>query len=694
MIIGVSPSGNDEASGTPDEPVATLLCARERARRAIAHGLDEPLTVQLRGGVYRPAQTLALGPLDSGTADCPVSWRAFPGERPIISGGRPIAGWCRPDGPVKGLPPEAQEHVWVTDVPAGWRFSALFDSEGMLPRARLAPMQTVEPEGEASRTELRFEPGALKAPPYLADAELFITPRYPWVTNYLPLESVDEQQGIATTTIPGTYELTTQVGWGEARSWSVENVLEALTEPGEWVLDTQEGLLCLWPRSSAEPGGDIVAPAMAELVRIDGDFEGRDWAQHIALDGLTFTHGDRARWPADRQAVQHDWDLYDCANALVRLRGAEHVTVRNCRFIESGGAGVRLDFHAVDNRVACNEIAHLGLGGVSLVGYGPGDRDENHHNEVARNHIHDCGRLLWHCPAILLCQSGQNRIHNNLVYNMPYSGIVLVSGREGAYREGAVGRAQDGSNGRGMIDWDGIGDCPPQCEHRIGLLTCKFNVVEHNDIHHVMERLADGNGIYVSGTGAGNIVRRNYVHHIEGQGCQSGIRLDDLQWYSLVSENVVWRVSGGGFTLKDINDLENNIAVDCRRGGSVLVRRGPAWGSTVRRNIFVQSGLPMERPGAQPPFYDGGGFAGRLEEPVIEDNVLFCTESPEAAQKCLEAMRAIGKDTRSVMADPQFVDLDKGDFHLRPGSPALRLGFRPIERWGLTESVGPVSTDT
>lgn len=48
--------------------------------------------------------------------------------------------------------------------------------------------------------------------------------------------------------------------------------------------------------------------------------------------------------------------------------------------------------------------------------------------------------------------------------------------------------------------------------------------------------------------------------------------------------------------------------------------------------------------------------------------------------------QAEGKDGHSLLADPQFVDADGFDFsHLQPSSPALALGFQPID----TSNVGP-----
>lgn len=46
-----------------------------------------------------------------------------------------------------------------------------------------------------------------------------------------------------------------------------------------------------------------------------------------------------------------------------------------------------------------------------------------------------------------------------------------------------------------------------------------------------------------------------------------------------------------------------------------------------------------------------------------------------------------GQDRHSVIADPMFVDLKKGDFRLKPESPALKLGFKqiPVEKIGVYE---------
>jgi len=127
----ISPAGDDGNPGTLEQPLATLEGARHAVRALRRNGgpRGRPLVVQLRGGTYRLDRTEVFTPLDSGTEREPIVYEAFPGERPILSGGVPITGWRRHD-----------ERLWVADVP--WAtalsepFAQLFVNGLRRPRAR------------------------------------------------------------------------------------------------------------------------------------------------------------------------------------------------------------------------------------------------------------------------------------------------------------------------------------------------------------------------------------------------------------------------------------------------------------------------------------------------------------------------------------------------------------------------------
>ena len=124
----VAPGGSDRAAGTMKAPFATVARAQRavRALKQIEGGtLPRPVTVYLRGGTYFLAQPLAFSPEDSGTAAAPITYAAYPGETPIISGGRPITGWRWVSGP-----------LWRATITAPMSFRSLRVGETDAIRAR------------------------------------------------------------------------------------------------------------------------------------------------------------------------------------------------------------------------------------------------------------------------------------------------------------------------------------------------------------------------------------------------------------------------------------------------------------------------------------------------------------------------------------------------------------------------------
>ena len=123
-VFYVSPSGNDRWSGTlsdasvdgADGPFKTLHAAAQALRQLKeprAGALSQPVTVYLRGGVHYLSEPLRLTPDASGTADCPVTFASYPGERAVVSGGVPIEGW-RPEG----------NSLWAAELPSHFRGGA------------------------------------------------------------------------------------------------------------------------------------------------------------------------------------------------------------------------------------------------------------------------------------------------------------------------------------------------------------------------------------------------------------------------------------------------------------------------------------------------------------------------------------------------------------------------------------------
>ena len=212
VVFYVAPDGDDANAGTLERPFAALARARDAVRAKTAAGLEQDVTVLLRGGTHRLDETVVFGLEDSGEGEQTITYAAYPGERPVLSSGVPIRGWRKADEALDGLPEEARGKVWVADVPEGLpRFRTLYDGQKRLPRARsrgYVPTKRyprTRPPGW--RNTLAFPAGAIKSWPSLDDVEIVIVPQYPWSSNILPLASVDEQSGTAQTAVPATYPM-------------------------------------------------------------------------------------------------------------------------------------------------------------------------------------------------------------------------------------------------------------------------------------------------------------------------------------------------------------------------------------------------------------------------------------------------------------------------------------------------------
>lgn len=699
----ISTRGDDAWSGTlsepnsanDDGPFASLGRARDAVRSLISADGERDIVVQIRGGEYGLSDTVVFGVEDSGVDGFSVIYEAYTGEKPVFHSDRPIGGWQKLNNQadVAGLPESARDKVWVADVHViADRFYTLYDSDGALPRARSKGFIPVMPElktdsSRSTRTELHFPQGRLKNWPNIDDVEIVVRPHHAWVVNILPLKSVDEQNQIARAAISATYAMDELHYLKGTESVWVENVLEALDQPGEWVLDSRQRKLYLWPHGEGGAPEGISVPMLQEYIRLEGDTDidrpSDRPIRNLVFRGIGFTRGETYRVNSEDKGLQHDWDLHDKANALVRLRGAEQCVIEGCQFSQSGGGAIRVDLLGRENRIENNHIEHIGGTGILLCGYGPGSKDVNHSNLIRNNHIQQVGQIYAHCPGIFLWQSGENRVANNLIHHVPYAGIIVsgVMTRFFAKRSNARELSR-------TFRWHEIKGKTksPTLEKVRPYLHSHDNLIEYNEIHHAMSQLGDGNGIYIRGAGAGNVIRRNYIHHlISPNALQAAIRTDGGQRDTLIAENIMYRCTSQGIQLKLNNRAENNFIIDLiesvhkgetRPASYFKLREGPLTGGVIKRNILYHSG-------ANAVFYDQGRNP-RLpdawaKEADTDFNLYYCAENPELSKATLRKARRSGIDKNSKMADPLFIDPASGDFRFQPNSPAVELGIVPID---------------
>jgi hypothetical protein len=669
-----------------DGPFATLGRARDALRQSRKGSARKDFVVRIRAGKYRLQKTLVFSFEDSAPAGGTITYAAYQNEQPILCSDVPIRRWRKLSENRSNLPAVARGKVWIADIPHEIdRLFTLYDGYDRLPRARgtgFSPVASVDKKAAADK--FSFPANAIGNGSDLKEGELLVIPTADYEMNILPLASVDANAHVCTTAGLASRPIG-KVKFVAVSAWC-ENTLDVLDQPGEWVVNNRERTIYFWPPGD-QPGENIVASRLTELVRVEGaiDYDGPHDkpVRGLIFRGLTFTHAERYPWHGDTGwGLQHHWEMFDRPTAALRFRGAEECVVQDCRVTSTSGSGIRLDLHCQKNRIVGNEIGHVGGVGLLLAGYGPGTKDVNRQNEVSGNWIHHTGEIYWATPAVMVWQSGENRVANNLIHHTPYSGIT-VSTRAGWNRANAEADRTVRWSEIGAQELDGWSAREP-------FMHSRKNHIERNDIHHVMELMGDGDGIYISGTGGQNLIRQNFIHDCDGDGMADGIRCDDDQNETMIEGNVIYRTRciGQGICSKGVNHIVNNLIADLlpsRRPirpervvrGYIGLEVNPVTGSRIERNLIIS------RRNTCPPMIQdrryGQGGNPLLSECQANHNLYYCFEDPEWGRKHLEREQRLGVERDSISVDPLFVNFEKGDLYLKPESPAFKLGFKPVD---------------
>jgi len=690
-VFYVASNGNDASPGNEAKPFATLARARDAIRQVKAKSggkVAAPVKVLVRGGKYFLDKTLVFTSDDSGTRESPIAYAAYPGEKPILSGGRRITGWQPYKAKILQCPvPEAKG--------GKWRFSQLFvDGQRQL-RARWPNVGWLKVEGPAepnSYVAFKYPADSLPrhwAKPTHGDAVTVIDWGY---TNITPIQKIDEQQRTITIAsgvrnfgrppwnLPGREKGTDMSTPFGARGYRfyVENLLEELDEPGEWCLDTEEGQIYFWPPHDRIDQHETVAPFLDCLIDLRG-------ASRITISGLTFTEtvngGDNMhRFGYQGYGAMFPMEDRKYCGEAVHLNGAEYCCIeRNC-FVNVGGNAVYLEGYNFKNKVRGNEISYTGHCGVGLVGKDDFKTVVQHPlcNDITDNHFHHCGILDKVATAVFCGLSDSNLIGHNRIEDMPHHGINL--GNHGY--------------GRNIVEYNDI--CRTcQETHDTAAINCWM---ENDRVERGEQRV-------------GHVIRYNRI--VDTQGV--GIYLDNYSSNCFVYGNIIVRAKLRGLHLNSgrNNLVENNIIVSAGNADLGITKtweenggvsfwdvsealwpwmKGHMTGNHFSRNIMYCTGAG----GADMLIYHFQMYEDVLNPALgsSDYNLFFnlargrqVIRIPGVAT--IDLWKTMGYDEHSLVADPLFVDPAHDDYRLKPESPAFKLGFVPVpvEKIGIRAAV-------
>ncbi len=651
---GGSPSHHGSKSEGPFASVERALNAtREWRKRASSTG-ELSATIYLGPGIHELKEPLVLLPEDSGLTVAGLSK-----AQPILSAGRRITGWKEVEREGKRL--------WAAELPAvgngRWYFRELWVNGHRAVRARypskgylkIANLVDARAEWTKGDTRFRYAPGDLKRWNTITDGEVVVMNR--WVDSRLPVFSLDEAERVINFSKRSVFALE------EGDLYYLEGTFEALDEPGEWYLDRHLGTLYYLPRRGESLKHlEAFAPALTQVLRLEGQPEKERFVERITIRGVTFSHSE---WcfpegfanakdkptiePGPAPEVGGFGQAEIGVPGAVRGEGVRNSVLENCVFKNLGDYGLELSRGCQSNRIVHCEFSELGAGGVKLGETTIRDRasEQTRANEISDCQIHDGGEMFHSAIGIWIGQSADNRILHNSIHDFYYTGI--------------------------SIGWT----------WGYGPALASNNLVAFNHVHHIGVKsdgdgpiLSDMGGIYTLGKQPGSRIVNNLWHDIAGLRYGGwGIYFDEGSSGIVAVSNVVYRTTHGGFHQHygETNVLRNNIFAFARDHQLQRTRVEPHVSFFFETNlVYFDTGVLL-----------GGDWS--KDSYQMDWNLYFDArpgskpEDLRFATATVEQWRGRDHDLHSVVADPLFAAPERYDFQLRTGSPARKLGFQPID---------------
>jgi len=335
-------------------------------------GKGKDILVYIREGYYSLEETLVFGPEDGGERietnlptgafeyhklkDHYVTYAAYPGEKPVISGGQRLQSW------------EKERKVWKIrnlNIPV-----EMLVVDGQKQTLARAPDSGyfVPPKLSEVPDKLYFNKGEIRQWKEMEDNRVFMLLRWHHGTN--SISRVDEKSGTAWLSKPEE-----GVAIVPPRYY-VENVKALMDAPGEWFYDQKRNELSYIPQSGQEAlnASTICAPEINELVLVKGK-QGRP-VRNLRIYGLSF----EAALPGSSAII------YEYAHGCELVASS----LRSC-----GGTGISIRKGCYQTRILENTFKTIDNMAISI--HGP-DRpadglDILRETTVSYNSIEDCGGI-------------------------------------------------------------------------------------------------------------------------------------------------------------------------------------------------------------------------------------------------------------------------------------------------------------
>ena len=504
----VKPDGDDRRSG---KSVAEAFVTLARARDAIRQQqpLAEDAVVRILPGRHFLRSTLELDQRDSAPGGKRIIYQAAdPADKPRISAGRIVRGSWKEEG----------DGIFSIQVGEG-DFRQLYVNGKPAITARQPNVGSYLrlKQWEPMTNSIRLQgSGIMKHWKRPEQVELVIKKH--WAISrihYRFFGTYDGDDVVFPTPKAVELEFTHANVPPKANGqyYFLENALEFLDQPGEFYLDRQSHTLYYKPRPGEELAtAEVIAPRLERMLTLTE-------TANVTLDGLVFEHDNWLHADGDRgysgaQCNVH-WDGWHTNPGAIQLTGTSDVRFVNNIVRNTTAAGLVLVKGTQKTRVEGNLFTEIG--DTPIVVYAEKEKvpvaaDQCRDDVIRNNVVAGYGRQNFAASGICVSVATRCTVEHNEVCDGGYSGITY--GYFSKHESPAAGSR-----------------------------------IQFNHVHHVMQELDDGAGIYVYTTqfnlsDSTLLIYRNFIHDVyRGPTSEAnpvaGIYLDECSAGNTLRENVI-----------------------------------------------------------------------------------------------------------------------------------------------------------
>jgi archaellum component FlaG (FlaF/FlaG flagellin family) len=549
-VFYVSPEGNDSNTGNQNAPFRTITAARD-AVREINSSMSGDIIVYLREGTYQLTAPVTFKPQDGGKNGYRVYYKAFPGERAVISGAAKVTGWTQHNGNIyKATLNRSKKlrYLYVNDKRAQMT-SKKVTARGGQGTYSVTSGQASWAWASGSKSDgVKYSSSDV---PEIADNkdDIEIVNGTTWNENIACVRDVvTTSDNFRVLLLQQPYGAITQTpGWGAAFTTSgthtIYNAFEFLNSPGQFFFDKSTKTLYYYIRPGEDMStADVEAPVVEKLIDIAGTSTSSR-VENITFQDIIFTCTDFNLFNVGGSsgkttcqgangyiAFYADLNWHTTRYEILDLNPGM-ITMANCKSIDfygntikhAGADGINMANDVIDCTIEGNFITDITSSGITAghpqhIEIGDGGTHAKYpagiegicKNITIRNNLlYDISTApgFGGCAAITAYYTESLSITHNHIEQTAYNGIILGWG------------------------WKEFKNST----------TAKNNTVSYNRIINTLRRLHDSGAIYTIGQNPGTTINQNYIRGIPAatSGPTYGLHNDEGSAHITENDNIL-----------------------------------------------------------------------------------------------------------------------------------------------------------